>query len=238
MKSCAIHQPHYFPWLGFLNKMASVDRFIFLDEVQIEKGSNMYRNKLCTLAGQEKHITVAFKKKGCLDIPYNEIQLDNTVDWQQRQVSFIENNYKACPFFTEIWDQIHPFFSESFDLLSDAVIRSIEIEMDLFGIKTETIKQSELLYDKSLKKNELLISLIESADCDHYLSGNGARKYMEIGEYEDKGITVEYQKFTYPIYRQGHGFVPNLSALDLLFNCGIDESRNIFWEELDRNKQR
>ena len=106
MKSCAIHQPLYFPWLGYLNKIASVDKFIFLDEVQIEKGSNMYRNKLSTLDGQEKYITIALKKKGCMDIPYNEIYIDNTVCWQQRQVSFIENNYRSCPFFEEIWNQI------------------------------------------------------------------------------------------------------------------------------------
>ena len=231
-----IHQPHFFPWLGYLDKMAKVDLFILLDDVQIEKGSNMYRNKLCTWDGQEKYITVAYEKKGCLDIPFNMIVIDNSVKWQERQRNFIENNYKKSPYYAEIYRYIEPVFEKNFSNLCEAVVESLMIEKRLFDIKTRIVNQSELSYDRSLYKNELLIDLIHSVGGDFYLSGNGARKYMDVKVFEKEGISVEYQKFIYPIYEQFHSFVPNLSALDILFNCGVDGAREVFWNNVALNE--
>jgi len=56
------------------------------------------------------------------------------------------------------------------------------------------------------------------------LSGSAARVYLDAGLFERNGISVEWQDFAHPIYRQLHGdFVPYLSTIDLLLNCG-DES--------------
>jgi len=44
----------------------------------------------------------------------------------------------------------------------------------------------------------------------------------------DAGIKHRWQKFTHPIYDQGHReFITNLSAIDLLFNCGPESSKII-----------
>lgn len=51
MKTVAMHQPHYFPWLGYLDKMAKADEFVVLDEVQFTDGSPMSRNKLLLFDG-------------------------------------------------------------------------------------------------------------------------------------------------------------------------------------------
>lgn len=227
MRKCAIHQPHYFPWLGYLNKMMSVDTFILLDEVQIEKGSNMYRNKLSTLDGKEKYITLPYEKKGSLNKKFKDIKLDNTILWQERQYNFIENNYKKTPYFKEIMPYIEKIFYKKYERLCEVIIESILIEKEIFNIDTKIICQSELSYDQNNKKNELLIDLCKAAKVDEYLSGNGAKKYMNEEVFLENGIGVKYQSFNYPKYKQQHEFVPNLSGLDILFNLGIDESRKV-----------
>lgn len=230
MVKCAIHQPHYFPWLGYLNKMACVDKFIILDEVQIEKGSNMYRNKLCTLNGQEKYITVAYEKKNCLELPFCQIKLDHSTDWQGRQANFIINNYQKTPFYNEIWPKINYIFEKEYEFLSEVVVETVLLERELFDIQTEIIFQSEIQYEKDLRKNDLLISLCKSIGADYYLSGNGAKKYMDVEVFTKNSIEVDFQQFTFPHYKQAFDFVPNLSALDVLFNCGLVGAKIVFAE--------
>ena len=54
MKTVAMHQPHYFPWLGYLDKMAKADEFVVLDEVQFTDGSPMSRNRFLQVDGEAK----------------------------------------------------------------------------------------------------------------------------------------------------------------------------------------
>ena len=64
MKVVAMHQPHYFPWLGYLDKMVKTDEFVVLDEVQFTDGSPMHRNRFLQINGDAKLLSVSVQKKG------------------------------------------------------------------------------------------------------------------------------------------------------------------------------
>ena len=54
-----------------------------------------------------------------------------------------------------------------------------------------------------------------------YLSGPKGRDYLDVSLFEKKGIRVEFQDFKHPVYMQRYeGFVPNMAAIDALFNVG------------------
>ena len=53
----AIHQPHYIPWLGYLDRMIKADLFIVLDHVQFERRN--YQNRTAIRCDdQQKWLTV------------------------------------------------------------------------------------------------------------------------------------------------------------------------------------
>jgi len=61
---------------------------------------------------------------------------------------------------------------------------------------------------------------------DTYLSGTGGKAYLEEDLFMKAGLRLEYQKFSLSQYPQGQiPFIPNLSIIDLLFNCGKESSR-------------
>jgi hypothetical protein len=227
----AIHQPHYFPWLGYLDKMTKVDKFVLLDDVQLTDKSNMFRNKLLSKSGEDKYMTICFTKKGYMDKPYREVELNSSINWQKDQINFIVDNYKKSYYFNEIWEYVYPLFEKKYLHLCDVAIDSLVLLKDIFEIPTEIVLQSKLNYDIQSKKNDLVLNICQTMNSNQYLSGNGARKYMDLDSFTQENIQVAYQEFKHPIYTQcsSPNFITNLSALDLLFNCGIEKSREIFW---------
>ncbi len=235
----AIHQPHYFPWIGYMDKMAKAEKFIILDEVQLVDGSPMLRNKFLNVNGMEAMLSLSVCKKGRLEKETKDIVLFEIERVQKRHKKFLEYNYKRTPFFNEIMEHIEPIFCKKYHYLVEINVDTICLLKDMLGITTKLIYQSQLSYDKEGRKSDLLISLCQAVKADIYLSGNGARKYMDVESFERKGIKVIYQNFAHPVYQQTgtEEFVSNLSALDMLFQVGINRGRDIFWENVQKGRE-
>lgn len=98
--------------------------------------------------------------------------------------------------------------------------------IELFNIDIDIVIASSL--DPVGKSNTLIIDIMQKLGCRNYLSGVGARDYYIPELYDQAGINVIWQDFKHPVYPQQFGdFIPYLSSIDLLFNCGIEESRRI-----------
>jgi hypothetical protein len=71
------------------------------------------------------------------------------------------------------------------------------------------------------KKGTKIINICKYFGADIVLSGIGARTYNDEQEFEKNNLRLVYQEFQHPVYHQLWGdFLPNMSAVDLLFNCG------------------
>jgi len=230
----AMHQPHYFPWMGYLDKMAKADLFVIMDQVQLTDNSNMFRNRFLTSSGKSKYLSVSFVHTDYMEKMFCNVAVNKNVNWQQEHKNFILGTYRKHPCFCEVWSMIEPIFTKRYETACQVSMDSIELVRDLFEIKTPLVLQSSLNLKQDTKKSELVLLLCQAVNANVYLSGTGARKYMDSSLFQKAGIDVVYQSFAFPQYPQKHAneFVPNLSSLDILFNCGIEESRRIFWENV------
>lgn len=226
----AIHQPHYFPWEGFLKKISSVDLFILMDEVQLTDSSPMYRHSLMTVKGEPKFITIPFDKKEYKHKYYKDILLNQSIDWQQNHLNFLKENYCKSPYYNEAMDVIKPIFTKKYEYICDVTIDTVKLLVEMLGIQTKIIKMSELPYPKDSKKNQLVLDLCIAAGADFYLSGRGAKKYMELEPFTNAGIEVKFQEFVQEPYPQhfSNEFVGGLSILDMLFSIGIENTKKRF----------
>ena len=235
----AIHQAHYFPWLGYYDKMAKVDKFTLLDTVQLTDKSNMFRNLFLSKSGTVKYLTIPFEKKGYMEKACCELTINQNIRWQDNHRNFIKDNYRKAAFFNEVWERISWIFEKKYEFLNEPVNDSLIAIKEMLNINTQIINQSELSHNSDFTKNDLILSLCTAVSADIYLSGNGAKKYMNDLMFEKNGIKVVYQLFTYPVYNQINSkeFIPNLSSLDMLFNCGIEKSREIFKNNVNASNE-
>lgn len=226
-----IHQLNYFPWIGYFDKIAQCDIFIVLDEVQLTDSSYMQRNRLLNKNGVPSWLTVAFIKKNYLEKKFNELLINKSVNWQQKQRNFIMDTYKKSPYFEEVWEKIKSVFEDDFETLFQVNKKAFEIIIKILDIKTKIIYQSSIDYNFNAKKNDLVLELCKSVNADSYISGVGAMKYMDEAPFKQAGISVTYQDYTPPKYTQTYSseFVPGLSILDMLLNCGIEKTKELFW---------
>ena len=225
MKTVAIHQPNYLPWLGYFYKICQSDVFVFLDNVQYTKNNIINRNKIKTPQGA-MWLTVGVLTKGHRGQLISEVEINNGVAWNKVHKKSIFQNYSKAAYF----EKYSPFFEHIYDSdwgkLADLNEALIKLICKLLGIKDiKFIRASELAVSGT--ETRLLMNICKEVGADTYLSGFGGKKYMDEKAFEQTGISLRYYDFKYPTYNQLWGeFIPNLSIIDLLFNEG-DESVNI-----------
>lgn len=226
-KTVVIHQPDFVPYLGFFHRFLAADLYIALDHVQFVNGTSRswtHRDKIKTPQG-ERWLTLSTKKAG-RDTPINQIELSDTVDWIGANLNQLEQNYRKAPYYGEVMPRVSALYERPSRTLSDFNLRSIEILMDMLDVRVPFVLSSTL--DPHGQKNEMLIDLLQKVGATRYLSGTGARDYMALDLFRAAGIEVLWQEFIHPVYPQQFGeFVPYLSTLDALFNCGVQGAREL-----------
>ncbi|WP_149702058.1 WbqC family protein [Campylobacter concisus] len=226
-KIVVIHQPDFMSYLGFFHRLLHADLFIVLDNVQFVSNSSKAwtnRDKIKTQKG-DQWLTVSVNKAP-LNTNINEITINYNVDWQNKNLELLQQNYRKADFFDEIFPKIEALYSTRHEKLFDFNMKSIEMLNSFFDIRIDIVFSSDLKTTKT--KSERLVELLKQVNATHYLSGIGAKDYHVDKPFENAGIEVIWQKFQHPVYKQLHGdFIPYLSSIDLLFNCGIEKSREI-----------
>jgi hypothetical protein len=217
-----IIQPNYLPWRGYFDIIDDVDIFIFYDDIQYTKNDWRNRNKIKTSNGTG-WITVPVNHKHLSQLICNT-SIDYSQNWINKHTNLFNQWYKKAQYFDMYIDEIlkilmmkHPTISELNITLSRWIIKQL-------NIKTKLYLSSEFNVHGS--KTDRLIRLLKKVNATSYLSGPAAKQYIDENLFRDADIGLLYKLYEYTNYPQLHGtFEPNVSTIDLLFNCG-PESRN------------
>ena len=221
-----IHQPDFMPYLGFFDRLLKADVYVVLDNVQFVHSNRGWtnRDKIRTASGA-KWITVS-TRKAPRDTMISEVLLSDDTSWRKDNLNLIRENYRHSPYFDKIMPYVDDLYQFSGTKLMDFNLASIRMMMNLFEISIPIIFAGKL--NPIGKKNELIIDIVKKLGCHRYLSGVGAKDYCIPEMYHQAGIELIWQEFRHPIYPQQYdGFIPYLSSIDMLFNCGIENSRKI-----------
>jgi hypothetical protein len=213
----SIHQPAYLPWLGYFDRIAASDAFVFLDNVQFEKNSYTNRNRVKTAAGP-LWLTVPVLSQGHLQKTLVDLEIDNRQDWKKKHLRSVEQNYRRAACFAERYERFAASYAPDAARLTELCYRQLNFWLQELAIPTRVLRASELPVTGS--KSELILALCRHLGATTYLSGPLGRSYLQQESFSAAGIELRYQNFVHPEYPQLFGeFMPALAVVDFWLNC-------------------
>lgn len=234
MKKIAIHQPNFFPWLGYFNKIHSSDIFIHLDDVQFEKknAGNWTNRTNVQLNGEKKWVTAAINRKFSGSKMINQIKFSEEINWKKNFINKLNNYYKNSLFFEETILEIIKIFEIRTLKLSEFNINATNHFSKILNLNQPIFYNSSTFNLKS-KKSERLIDLVLNLNGTIFIAGLGSSGYLNEQLFFQNSIKIEYQKYDLVKYKQNHNknFVPRLSIIDTLMNCGFEKTEKLIKNE-------
>lgn len=161
-----------------------------------------FRNR-CIIASPNgtQSLTVPIVKQDSDKCPIKDIRISDHGNWRHLHWNALESAYRNTPFFEYYADDFLPFYTTKWEFLIDfneAIRRKVCELIDLAPDVSQT--PSFGMTDGCMPCDDFRMSISPKAV-------HGA----------DAGFSpVPY----YQVFREKHGFLPNLSVADLLFNMG------------------
>lgn len=219
---CAIHQPNFFPWLGYFDKIRRADIFVFLDAVDYAKsGSGMgcWSNRVrVDLQGRPGWFGCPVRRQPGPQ-PIREVRIDDTKPWRRKLLRTLEVNYGGAPGLAGTMDLLRPLFAHPTDNLAAFNEQAIRGIAEALGLHCRFVRQSDL--PVAGKATGLLIEIVRAVGADAYLGGDGASGYQQDAIFAEHGIELLRQGFVPRPYRDPERFLPGLSVIDYLMWEGL-----------------
>lgn len=191
----ALLHPTYFPTIASFSLLVKEPCLL---EVSDNYQKQTYRNRTYIYGANGKQIlTVPILHTGGETGRqlYKDVRVDNQVAWQKLHWKTLQTAYRTTPYFEYYEDKIAPIFTQKHDFLLDLNLRTIEAVLDCLHI------------DVSWEQTTAYHSTYDGVTDYRYLTDAKAAYEVSQDPY-------------YQIFSDKHGFISNLSILDLLFHEG------------------
>lgn len=225
-RTIVISQPMYFPWVGMFEQLKLADDYVDYTDVAFSKGSFTNRVQVKTHTGIV-WLTLPLKDLR-LGQPVSEVMLDERQNWRRRHRSTLAQAYAKAPFVSETLALVDEVFESTSGRLADVAFHSMVAVHRYFGFERpfRYHRSSELGIGGS--GSERVLKIVQSLGGNVYITGHGARNYLDHEAFETNGVAVEYMNYLKIEYPQMHPpFTPYVTVLDLVANMGREARTKI-----------
>lgn len=202
MNRILIH-PAYFGPISQFVALAQAEEVVFENEDNYQKQT--FRNRMYIYDSNGKlllnipikhrsAITGEPKSAGKHQL-YKEVRIENEFNWQIQHWRGLKSSYQTSPFFEFYEDELYPLYHKEFRYLLDFNYACLEFATDALQLDLEFSKTSEYIR----KPQDL----------------------QDLRPLVNAKAQPPHQQTPYTqVFENKHGFIPDLSILDLLFNEG------------------
>jgi hypothetical protein len=224
-----ILQPSYIPWRGYFHLIHLADVFVFFDDVQYTKRDWRNRNVVKGAHGLQ-WLTVPVVTRGRREQLIKDVEIDNSSPWNREHLSTLRHCYGQAAYFGKYQDLLEETYSRPWTNLCELDIALTCAIAERLNIRTQFVRSSVL--NATGARTDRLVDLCKKLNITTYISGPSAQDYIVPETFAREEIELVYHSYHYAEYAQRFAkFEPNVTILDLLFNCGDDSPRYIWGDE-------
>ena len=185
--------PTYFPSISNYVAMAKSESIMFETEDNFQKQTN--RNR-CYIYSPNGIQLLKIPIKHCTEKSQKtkDVRIENNFNWQKQHLKSLEAAYRTSPFFEFFEDEFQTIYSKKHIFLMDLNFESMEIISKCLRTTFEFEKTTEYFHEAS-----------DVLDFRNLANGK-----------KDSSVFENYTQ----VFDDKHGFLNNLSVLDLIFNEG------------------
>ncbi|MEL6718439.1 MAG: WbqC family protein [Bacteroidota bacterium] len=196
----ALIELHYLPCVQYLTQFLSNQQVIIEQWEHYQKGS--YRNR-CHIMGANGLLRLSIPLQSGKNQQMNirEVKISYQESWQALHWKSINSAYRNAPFFEYYADYIAPFYEQKESFLFDWNYKLLIQILDLLQLENNTTLSKE--YD--------VHPIFPIVDMRNSIQAKKSR-HKNVSSFEASPYAQ--------VFQERHGFVSNLSILDLLFCTG------------------
>ncbi|MGA0558486.1 WbqC family protein [Larkinella sp. VNQ87] len=214
----AIMQPYFLPYIGYLQLVKAVDKFILYDDVAFINRGWINRNRL--LVNGKDHLFTVPLKDASQNKRIREVELGDDPKWRAKLLKTIEQAYRKAPFYTTVYPLLEKIVNLEVRTIAELVEGSLRELNDYLGIRTEIVPSSTVYGNDDLKAQERILDICLREKASRYINPIGGQELYDRQRFASEGIElffIQSKRVEYPQFK--NEFVPWLSIADvLMFN--------------------
>jgi len=245
----AVMQPYFFPYIGYFQVIHAVDTYILHGALNYRKKGWVNRNRILGPKGSPIYVNAEIRDSSS-HRTINNVELVDADRWRKKFLLGVFHNYRKSPHFDEAYGLIEKAVSGQTAYLSAlnkqcirsicaclGILTRIESNEEKYSSLEERLADADgdvrsefpgLRLSQYDRKVIRILEICRQENADVFVNAIGGRALYDKAEFSNNGVNlcfVETQPFTYP--QRAPAFVPDLSIIDVLMNCGKEGTREL-----------
>ncbi len=228
MTKIAIMQPYLFPYIGYMQLICAVDKFVVYDDVSFIKQGWINRNRIL-LNCNEQTFTVPLKNASSF-VPINKTEINTSLyaGWQVKFLKTITQAYAKAPFFKEVYGLVHNVLNSPCQTISELCVAALQRICAYLGIHTEFVLSPSIYNNNELKAQARVIDICQKEGAKTYINAIGGMELYSKDDFRNAGLELRFIKPQSITYQQfSCNFIPWLSVIDVLMFNSPDETMRL-----------
>lgn len=222
-----IMQPYLFPYIGYFQLLAAVDRFVVYDDVTFIKQGWINRNRMLingdaaffTVPLAHKSSTVTIRDTAISDAPEHE-------KWAEKLLKSFDNTYRRAPEFARTFPLVERVLTATSSKVAEMAVESIRAVAERLDIRTSIVETSSVYGNADLHGEDRVLAICLAEQANRYVNPSGGRELYSRERFKAQGVELQFiepRAIEYPQF--GGRFVPWLSIVDVLMFNPVERVR-------------